>query len=435
MDTHYDVIIIGGRIAGSALAAHLGRHKLRVLVVDKQTFPSTPGVPSSPILYDGHMQLLDELGIPESAYAKLSARVDRIVIQVRDYFQSSFVVSELAKGHLKHDQCVYSFERAEFDHLLWENLAQYPSVTVREDFNVTSLIKNEQGKISGVVGYQDKQQPETFTADLVVGADGRFSRTAHLVGAKTTHEVTDIASSVYFAAWENVLPFDDEYQNTTAHIFTNIRGKNILTFPLTGGRSLVTLYIRHGREAEKGERSIEEYYLDELKRQPEVWDKMKNARQVSPMIGMKQIGNGYREAGGEGWALVGDAIHYKDPLDGQGIHDALLSAKMLAESIYNWKCAGLPWEQALKQYETRFMDASMPMFKETVARLKRELYDEPPFFIAKTVMRWLLQSPAYKQRFLLVVSRAVDPTNWLTGSLVLQSIRRGLWRDLTRQQG
>ena len=37
-----------------------------------------------------------------------------------------------------------------------------------------------------------------------------------------------------------------------------------------------------------------------------------------------QSAHGYfRPTGGPGWALIGDARHFKDPASGQGIHDAL----------------------------------------------------------------------------------------------------------------
>ena len=38
----YQVVIIGGRPAGSSLAIRLGRHNIKTLVVDKMTFPSLP---------------------------------------------------------------------------------------------------------------------------------------------------------------------------------------------------------------------------------------------------------------------------------------------------------------------------------------------------------------------------------------------------------
>ncbi len=41
----------------------------------------------------------------------------------------------------------------------------------------------------------------------------------------------------------------------------------------------------------------------------------------------------FREAAGPGWALVGDAGHFKDPSPGQGISDALRQSERLAEVI------------------------------------------------------------------------------------------------------
>jgi 2-polyprenyl-6-methoxyphenol hydroxylase-like FAD-dependent oxidoreductase len=41
----------------------------------------------------------------------------------------------------------------------------------------------------------------------------------------------------------------------------------------------------------------------------------------------------FRESAGPGWALVGDAGHFKDPTPGQGIADALRQAEKLAAAI------------------------------------------------------------------------------------------------------
>ena len=36
----YDVIVVGGRVAGASTALHLARHGLKVLAVDRAAFPS-----------------------------------------------------------------------------------------------------------------------------------------------------------------------------------------------------------------------------------------------------------------------------------------------------------------------------------------------------------------------------------------------------------
>ena len=49
MEQHYDVIIVGGRPAGSSLAARLGQQGLRTLLVERASCPSLPAA-SSPII-------------------------------------------------------------------------------------------------------------------------------------------------------------------------------------------------------------------------------------------------------------------------------------------------------------------------------------------------------------------------------------------------
>lgn len=45
MDTSYDVIIIGGRVAGTSLAMRLNKQNIKVLLIERATLPSWPSVP------------------------------------------------------------------------------------------------------------------------------------------------------------------------------------------------------------------------------------------------------------------------------------------------------------------------------------------------------------------------------------------------------
>jgi flavin-dependent dehydrogenase len=53
-----------------------------------------------------------------------------------------------------------------------------------------------------------------------------------------------------------------------------------------------------------------------------------------------------RRAVGPGWALVGDAGYFKDPLTAHGITDALRNAELLARAVAHGS------EQALKVYQS-----------------------------------------------------------------------------------
>jgi 2-polyprenyl-6-methoxyphenol hydroxylase-like FAD-dependent oxidoreductase len=65
MSEHYQAIIIGGRKSGASLAIWRGRRHIKTLLVDRATFSSLPSVPFGPIIYNQHMDMLEELGIPE----------------------------------------------------------------------------------------------------------------------------------------------------------------------------------------------------------------------------------------------------------------------------------------------------------------------------------------------------------------------------------
>src|SRR3954469_21128870 len=112
----HDVVIVGGRPAGSALAARLGARGHKVLVVDRATFPSVPAVPSSPTLHPGAMRLLDELGIEEAAYADPHARIARFAFEFSTYF---ITLMKMPEVHGR--DCFYGVDRSRFDHLLWKN--------------------------------------------------------------------------------------------------------------------------------------------------------------------------------------------------------------------------------------------------------------------------------------------------------------------------
>jgi menaquinone-9 beta-reductase len=70
-----------------------------------------------------------------------------------------------------------------------------------------------------------------------------------------------------------------------------------------------------------------------LARWPQLADLLGGARRDSPIRVMTDWHAYFRRSAGPGWALVGDAGHFKDFTPAQGIADALRQATTLAESI------------------------------------------------------------------------------------------------------
>lgn len=417
---HYDVIIVGGRPSGSTLAARLGQQGLRVLLLERAVFPSVPAA-SSPIIYASTMHLLDEIGADEAHYAEATPRLTQWNYQVRDDVQ----VVHRIPTHLGRDYA-YAIDRARFDAHLWQTAQSYPSVTAYQPFTVTQLMKEGQ-VVTGVRGHGPEGVEETFTADCVVGADGRFSSVAQSVAAAAYAVHEEWPTSYYYAYWKRVTPYSDA--GPTIHLYGPGRGYGFLLMDSADDTTCVVIGGQTARFADP-DRTPAEMYRHLLKTHPHVWQRLAHAEQITKVYGMKNVGNLYRTASGPGWVLVGDALHQKDPVDGQGIYDAVMTAKLLSAAFGSWKRGTKSWEQAMEQYRATVHAETAPMYDVTLERVQRELHQHHADWSYRTWIRWLTTDPEYQRRLGLLLVRGISPTHWLPRSVVVKAVLQGVRRDV-----
>jgi 2-polyprenyl-6-methoxyphenol hydroxylase-like FAD-dependent oxidoreductase len=418
----YDVIIVGGRPAGGSLAARLGARGLSVLVVDKAEFPSHPEVPSCPLMYSSAMRLLDEIGFRESEYAAASTRIRKGVVGFEGYFHVTFGLP-MAHGR----DYFYGFDRGRFDHALWNHLGTFPSITRRSGFVVSNLIR-EADRVVGIEGAQKGAHLERFDARLaVVGADGRHSLIARKAGARVIEDQAEYTSTIHFAEWEGLAPATPDGEPALQIVSTG-KGRNVLFFPSCEGRVSVATHVRTDRADTGG--NAQEYYDRQLRSLATVHRRLEGARQIGPLLGVRRIANRYRDHGGPGWVLVGDAVHHKDPIDGQGIYDALVEARHLAELLVAVHEQRLSWDALLERYGRAVIGETHDMFEATMKRLVRDLYSDTPPLMIRTLIRWALEDPEYQRRFLLFLTRVLPPEKFRTPSLMAGAAARGVLRDL-----
>jgi flavin-dependent dehydrogenase len=74
-----------------------------------------------------------------------------------------------------------------------------------------------------------------------------------------------------------------------------------------------------------------------------------------------------RQAAGAGWALVGDAGYFKDPITAHGITDALRDAELLTDEILEALAGGIPEAVALCRYQATRDRLSHRLFEATEA--------------------------------------------------------------------
>lgn len=429
-NTDYDVIIVGGRVAGSTLAAYLAQVGVSVLMLERVVFPE-PHPASSPIIQPVTMSMLDEIGADESAYAHNTPKIRQIVFADGD-FEMQLPIPEI-NGRAY----AYGIDRERFDHALWESALRYDTVDGKMGFSVTNLLWDNIGKT--VIGVEGKFRGETqrHTSKVVIGADGRFSLVARKVDAQELDKHDDHPTSIYYAYWENVIPYDPD--NTTVVGYaapSQDYGYGII--PTADNQHIIGMEGRADKlKPNAGE--VEEFYLSKLQENPQLWARLKNAERVSPVRGMRKIGNMFRTPGGLGWALVGDAYHQKDPIDGQGIYDAVFTSRTLAQSLIAWRNGEKSWDEAMSWYDTIVREEALPMYQMTLFRVQQQMYPQMNIQIPRplwqTPIGWLYNDPHYKKLVGYALNRRVDPNRAVEPKEIAMGMLRGGLRKLSAELG
>lgn len=395
---------------------------MRVLLLERATFPSLPAV-SSPAIYAGAMALLDEIGAPEQAYARGTPPIRRWITEARDDFR----VVNPVPDYLGRDYG-YAVDRARFDEALWRHALRFPTVWGIEGMSVVDLLW-EEGRVCGVRARSTGGEEHCFRARCVVGADGRYSLVARKVGAQPYAVRADLPTTLYYAYWKNTRPYDEG--GASIHLYGPGYGYGYLLMDSADG-TLGAVIEGQSALLEPGPEGAAALYLRFLQRHPRVWRRFQGAEMLGQVRGIRRVGNLYRTAGGPGWALVGDAVHQKDPLDGQGIYDALFSAKALANALIAWQQGGQPWPTALAGYEAMLLAETLPMYQVTLERVRRDIYTRYPAWLWRTLLRWLVTDPTYKWHLGRLIVRGIDPARWLPPSLIIGALLRGAQGDLIR---
>ncbi len=428
MAEHYDVIIVGGRAAGASLAARLGMQGRSVLLLERAAVPSLPAY-SSPIIYAPSLKLLDETGAKESDYARNTPQIRRVIAA-----NSAFTtVVRLPTVHGR--DYGYAIDRARFDGALWENACRFPTVTGRANFSVTDLLRDGD-RVSGIVGHEGKDgAEERFTADMVVGADGRFSLVARKTEAAECDVHPENPTSLYYTYWRNAQPYDDK--GATAVAYEGGYGYGFLVMDSADNTTMVGF---EGQTAllnpEAGH--ITEFYRDLVMSNDKIRARLDGAEMVTEVRGIRRVGNLYRQPGGAGWALVGDAYHQHDPLDGQGIFNALFGAKALAWAMHRFYRDDTSWSEALAEYDETFRIKTYGMYRTTLLNVKNNLYNEnrlPGW--ALSGFRWAMEDPGMAWLLGQMLTRQLPPemVTLLTPSVMMGGMARGMLRDVGRRLG
>ena len=89
----------------------------------------------------------------------------------------------------------------------------------------------------------------------------------------------------------------------------------------------------HRDEVRDARKDPEGYWLRKLGEHPGLAERVAGAPPGSKLRSTGETPAFFRASSGPGWALAGDAGHFKDPVTGQGMRDAMWMGRTLAEHV------------------------------------------------------------------------------------------------------
>ncbi len=319
----FDTVIVGARCAGAATAMLLARAGRSVLLVDRGDYGSDI-LSTHALMRGGVYQLhrwgllprIVEVGTPAVRATSFHIGGDTLTVPIK----SKFGIDAL-----------YAPRRTVLDRVLVD-AAREAGAFVLHGTRLTAISRSAEGGIDGVRLLDRAGRVSHVSARCVVGADGMRSTLADLVRADV-YRTGRYATASLYGYWTGIpvdgyqwhygdglavgaIPTNDEQ----TLIFASVPSSN-WTRIVGGDRFAGFMRILQGAA-------------------PDLAQRVARAGE-RPLTGFAGQTGYFRQSFGPGWALVGDAGYFKDPLTAHGITDALRDAELLAAAILDGSPAAL----------------------------------------------------------------------------------------------
>ena len=334
----FDIGIIGGGPAGAALAAYLAKDGISCVVIEKEDFPR-PHVGESlvpaanRVLKEiGVIDQIDAAGFVKKYGAAWTADNSRVYSNDWEHWEDipkDYQVDIRFDEREMQGDRNYTFhvDRAKFDHILLEHASQLGAVVHQGTrVNKVNFEKGVLPEISAKINGEEV----TYKVRLVVDASGRHTYLGNQLKLKVKDQHFD---QYAIHTW-----FDNFDRGATAKkdfiyiYFFPIPNTWMWQIPITDTITSIGVVTQKEYFA-KSAAGREQFFWDCIAKFPEVYKNLKNADQVNPLTAEGDYSYAMKQFVGDGWALIGDAARFVDPIFSSGVSVALNSARFLFHDI------------------------------------------------------------------------------------------------------
>jgi flavin-dependent dehydrogenase len=361
----FEVGIIGGGPGGSVAASYLAKAGIKCVVLEREIFPrehvGESLVPASTrALKDiGFIDKMDAAGFVRK-YGAVWTASTKGVYDV-DFNGMGDDVHPQAKGKIvqhKHtlndvpEECradirfgereqpgvdrnyTWHVDRAKFDLLLLQH-AQKLGATVYEGIRAQQVDFSDptMPKIKFSMG----RKPMDLNVRVVIDASGRQTFLGNQLKLKNNDAVFDqYAIHTWFDNYDRRIfakaKNGEEHEDYIYIHFLPLTNTWVWQIPISATATSIGV-VTQKRNFAKSKESREQFFWEAVGSRPDLHDALKAAKQLRPFKDEGDYSYAMSQICGDGFAMIGDAARFVDPIFSSGVSIAMTSANLATQSI------------------------------------------------------------------------------------------------------
>jgi flavin-dependent dehydrogenase len=327
-----DVLIVGAGPSGSMAAAQLASKGYEVLVLEKQTFPRFSIGES---LLANSLQMLDEAGMLEAVVAG-GFQYKNGAAFVHSERKSEFNFAEkFSAGY----PFTFQVQRAEFDHILINEAAKR-GAKVEYEVEITAIdVSGERPVVTAKKG----DEVTTYKPRFVLDASG-FGRTLPRLLNLDRPSDFPVRAALFCHVKDNIVSGEFDRQKIRVGIHPTETHVWSWLIPFSNGNSSLGVVATREFHAQF-QGTNEERLWQLIAAEPKLKELLKNAHAVRPVGEIVGYAAKVSSLHGPGYALLGNAAEFLDPVFSSGVTIAMKSATMAADMLdRQFKGERVDWE-------------------------------------------------------------------------------------------